>query len=292
MTEQKIKVIYIAGSGRSGSTLLSQLLGEMEGVVNIGEAPRYLYNNRLFSQDIPCSCGKPFESCEFWQGITGSADPEIRAMGTRLVRMRYIPLLASPFRPGRFSGEFARFSAAMGDLFAAIVAQTGSRVIVDASKNPANGFLLTQMPHLEVYVVHLVRDARGYVSSWSKPKGYLKRFPALTVLRWWLSYNIFSEALKAYAAGYLLVRYEDFARNPRQVLNRIAAFAGEDMDTLQFLQDNQARVGVQHMLGSNPDKLKNTGPFEIQVHKWQLPRLKHFLVTLLTWPLLSRYRYL
>jgi hypothetical protein len=41
-----MKVLYIAGSGRCGSTVLSQLLGEIEEFVNIGEL-RYLFNTQM-----------------------------------------------------------------------------------------------------------------------------------------------------------------------------------------------------------------------------------------------------
>src|ERR1700743_2959648 len=60
-------VIYIAGSGRSGSTLLERVLGEMPGAVNVGELID------VFRRTAPlgerCGCGLPFTDCPFWSGV-------------------------------------------------------------------------------------------------------------------------------------------------------------------------------------------------------------------------------
>ena len=60
-------VIYIAGSGRSGSTLLERVLGGMPGAVNVGELID------LFRRTAPrgerCGCGLAFADCPFWTGV-------------------------------------------------------------------------------------------------------------------------------------------------------------------------------------------------------------------------------
>ena len=60
-------VIYIAGSGRSGSTMLERVLGEMPGFVNVGELID------LFRRTAPrgerCGCGLAFADCPFWIGV-------------------------------------------------------------------------------------------------------------------------------------------------------------------------------------------------------------------------------
>ena len=60
-------VIYIAGSGRSGSTLLERTLGALPGWVNIGEAidiPR-----KVAPLDELCGCGEAFSACPFWSRV-------------------------------------------------------------------------------------------------------------------------------------------------------------------------------------------------------------------------------
>src|SRR5260370_24563179 len=62
-----VTVIYIAGSGRSGSTLLERTLGEISGFVNVGELID-LFRRTVF-QGERCGCGQNFCDCSFWAGV-------------------------------------------------------------------------------------------------------------------------------------------------------------------------------------------------------------------------------
>ena len=52
MPPQTLKVLFIAGTSRSGSTLLGQLLGQIDGFIHIGEL-RQLWK-KGFGQNSPC----------------------------------------------------------------------------------------------------------------------------------------------------------------------------------------------------------------------------------------------
>ena len=56
-----LKVLYIAGVGRSGSTLLERMLGAVPGSVNTGELNAIF--SRVATQDQRCGCGEPFSAC-------------------------------------------------------------------------------------------------------------------------------------------------------------------------------------------------------------------------------------
>src|SRR6266550_3928756 len=60
-------VVYIAGSGRSGSTLLERALGEIPGFVNVGELID-LYR-RVAEHGERCGCGQEFAECPFWSQV-------------------------------------------------------------------------------------------------------------------------------------------------------------------------------------------------------------------------------
>ena len=49
------KIIYIAGYGRSGSTLLARILGSHENIFTVGELINFL--NLVNIDDSICSCG-------------------------------------------------------------------------------------------------------------------------------------------------------------------------------------------------------------------------------------------
>lgn len=53
MTEPTVDVLFIAGIGRSGTTLLSRLLGAIDGVENLGEFASLWTVADLFHRNLP-----------------------------------------------------------------------------------------------------------------------------------------------------------------------------------------------------------------------------------------------
>jgi len=291
MVDNRLKLLFIAGSGRNGSTLLARLLGQIDGYQNIGEATQYLFNERMIAKQIPCGCGRPLSKCEFWQEIISDIGiDEIRPLSTSLMSMRQIPMMLSPIKSPSFQKKIQKLLSVSIEYYEAIQKKSGCKVIVDASKNPTNAFILGQLPDIDLYVVHLVRDPRGTVSSWSKPKGYLRSFPMHTTTLWWLAYNLFSELLRFSIKKYVLVRYEDFVQDPSKHITKIAQAVTNQDITPNFIEGSQVWIDTQHMLGSNPDKL-SSGQVMIKDQHWDLPWFKVWFVSLATFPLLLRYHY-
>src|SRR5580692_3233646 len=99
-------VLYIAGTGRSGSTLLASLLGEVDGVFSAGEV-RYLWQRGLAESRL-CGCGVPVRECLIWSRVlaeSGHLDsPEpgrgVVSLLKRTGRIRNLPaILAGSLRP-------------------------------------------------------------------------------------------------------------------------------------------------------------------------------------------------
>jgi hypothetical protein len=291
MDKQMVKILYIAGATRSGSTLLSRLLGEIDGFINVGEALRWLFNTLRMSRTTPCGCGLNVFECPFWDDIAPLVEnTEEQAFATQYIRIRYFPLLLSPIKPQSFRTQWDKLIGQTGQLLGEIAAESGCEVIVDSSKNPANAYVVSQIPKAELYTLHLVRDPRGVVSSWSKPKGYLKAFPLSTVVWWWLSYNLSAEVLRFYSKGYLRIKYEDFLHDPQKSLVEIMSFMGGIQEDLKFMEGDSARIGIQHLLGGNPDKMSDENVV-IRESNWYLPKLRRQVVSFLTLPFLIRYQY-
>ena len=60
-------VIYIAGYGRSGSTLLERILNCNKKLFALGEIANLL--SLINDRDSLCSCGRYIYQCEFWSNI-------------------------------------------------------------------------------------------------------------------------------------------------------------------------------------------------------------------------------
>ena len=63
----EVSVLYIAGIGRSGSTLLCRTLGTVDGFLATGELMRII-SRGVQTGDL-CSCGDPVRQCELWGPI-------------------------------------------------------------------------------------------------------------------------------------------------------------------------------------------------------------------------------
>jgi len=294
MTDNKIKVLYIAGSGRSGTTLLARLLGELDGFVNVGEAARYLCDGnmqvRQAAKQVPCGCGRPILECPFWSEKVRLMPAELSHEGARMVRTRRFPSLLMASRASRVPMQYRAILSALVGIYREIARETNCRVIVDSSKHPANALLLSLAPEIDLHVLHVVRSPRRVVASWSKKKAYLVAQPARKIIALWWADNLLSEALKIKARSYRRVRYEDFVKDPGKWVQQAATDVVENAPPVSFINNAEATVRRQHTLAGNPDKLE-VGKIRIADGNDTLAGAVKWFVNLSTFPLLLRYHY-
>jgi hypothetical protein len=311
---EAIKVLYIGGYGRSGSTLLNQLLGQIDGFHSVGE----MWNvwQRCFIENQLCSCGVPFRNCEFWSAVVEQAFGGFEHVPldeiNRLVRLmrsnQYLLPLAYPrLRSAEQQANIDAYVAILRKLYRSIQQVSGSRVIVDASKGPRYAMLLSEIDEIELRVVHLVRDSRGVVYSWQKTRikpevywktEYMDRLNPTSAALIWNITNLFMQTFRKREANYLFVRYEDLVTSPRVWLKRIVEFAGEEgYDEIPIEGDGTlsyaVNVAVDHSAGGNPSRFRQGMITLRQDTEWQekMPEYQKFVVTTLTRPLLRRYGY-
>ena len=170
-----VRVLFFAGSGRSGTTVVSNILGQLPGAFAAGEL-RYLWQ-RGVEQDHLCGCGEPFSSCPVWTAVMARVRSGDRrdepAIGRRLLgrlRMARLPGILLRDALGRPAIPAHPDDAAVTDLYRAIADETGADLVIDGSKLPPYGLLLRQQPGIELYVLHLVRDPRATAFSWLRSK--------------------------------------------------------------------------------------------------------------------------
>jgi hypothetical protein len=303
------KVLYIAGSGRSGSTILDNILGQLDGFVSAGEV-RFLWE-RGMRDDRTCACGSPFLSCPFWGEVLAGAygdraevDPgrmmELLARGTRA---RHIPgLVGSARRRRAFVEGLEELPDRLSSLYGAIADTAGARVIVDSSKLPTYGMVLDQVDGVDLRIVHLVRDPRATAYSWrrkkslpDKPGGTMQQQGPLKASALWMLWNGSASAFwRREPERYLRLRYEDFVREPRAAVERICAFAGDDLAGSPFVSENEVELTPSHSVAGNPSRF-TTGRVALRPDdEWHtaMRRSDRAVVTAVTWPLLWRYGYL
>jgi hypothetical protein len=309
----RIKVLYITGYSRSGSTILDSILGQTDGFFSTGEL-YYVWNRNVLDNTV-CGCGSPFRECEVWSEVFDAAFGGVDQVDTREMirlrdlstRTRYIPLMLIPWGKRLLVSRVARYLESLEKLYRAIQAHTGSRVIVDSSKIPLYGYLLGLLPGIDLYVVHLVRDPRAVSYSWLKRRLlpplpdkdepiYMDRYSSIKSSLLWNITNATVEALwRRRPKKYLMLRYEDFVGRPQQSFQRILELVckKEELPSLPFVAERMIELGPNHTTSGNPSRFK-TGKLELRPDKEWAFRMRLWdkaLVTLSTLPLLLRYKY-
>jgi hypothetical protein len=305
------RVLFLGGLGRSGTTVLERVLGELPGACSAGELVHLWQRGVL--DDETCGCGEPFSRCPFWIEVGDAAfggwDPALATrmleLRARVDRSRHVPLLALPRRFGRRAAEHAEYVKVFADLYGAIARVSGCPVVIDSSKHSSLAFCLRKATGIDLRVVHVVRDSRGVAYSWTKEvlrpesgtaEDLMHRYSPAGSSVLWIGHNVFFALLSRLGTRTRLLRYEDFVAEPRRRVLELAEFAGlpAPADPAWFLDDSTVDLTPSHTVAGNPVRFRQ-GPMTLRrddAWRDRLPRRRRLLVGLLTFPLLVRYGYL
>lgn len=302
-----VTVLYIGGLGRSGSTLIERLAGQLPGACAVGEIV-HLWQ-RGITEDERCGCGAAFGQCPFWQQAGKTAfggwhevdTGRIAALRAQVDRNRFIPRLAA--RPAGAGPDpaLAEYLSYYAQLYAAVAEVSGARLVIDSSKHPSLAHCLRWQDGMDLRVLHLVRDSRAVAYSWGRAvrrpdtdrESYMTRYSPAAAAAQWNGQNAAFHLLRGVPV--MRLRYEDVVAAPAAAVRRIAEFAGLPMpDSSAFLGAGWAALEPGHSVSGNPMRFA-TGKITIRRdERWRadLPAGPRREVTALTFPLLAAYGYL
>jgi hypothetical protein len=260
-------ILYVAGAGRSGSTLLAAVLGQTPGVIDVGELWKVW---RVMEQPgRRCGCGVELVACPFWRSVAEAApgvfesDAELVATMERIGRARGSVALWGQLRTGRAGTE--AYAERLGRVYDAIAEVSGARVIVDSSKMPGPAMVVEGMAGRDVRVLHLTRDPRAVAASWTTrkvdPAGtfHLEARDPGDVAKAWMTRAVATELLvRGGADGYLRESYERFAREPEGVVDEVLSFIGEPTGSPAFVGPSTVLLDATHSTGGNPGRFDRT----------------------------------
>jgi GT2 family glycosyltransferase len=299
-------VLFIAGSGRSGSTMLERVIGEMPGFANVGELIDMFRRSR---EGERCGCGQPFTDCPFWTGVGKRAFggwnagdlAAVARLQDKVARQRHMPkLLAMRLAGQDFRDDVATYGGYYRKLYRAIAAEAGAQYVVDSSKWPVQALALARAG-IDVRVIHLVRDARGVAYSMNKDVArphtlhendvMWRTAPAGAALRW-ATCQSETELLRRHMRV-TRVRYEDFVRQPRHTVETALARLGLPSTSSHLAHIDQGRVvlGKSHGLSGNPSRFRDGEIVLRRDEAWrgQMSRLDRVVVTAIGLPFMLRY---
>jgi len=307
------RVVYLGGLGRSGTTLLERLLGELPGVCSAGEVV-HLWQRGIADAER-CGCGEPLPGCPFWRKVGevafgGWANVDVRRIAelrSAVDRSRHIPVLAAPVLYPSLRRGLDEYLGYYLRIYTAIAEASGCPVVVDSSKHASLAFCLRWRAELDLRVIHVVRDSRAVAFSWTRqvnrPESasdpYMPTYSPARAAWLWNAQNGALQLLAREGVPTLRVRYEDLVTAPSATLASIGRFAGiaasgADLDFMGTDASGRwANLSAAHTASGNPMRFA-TGKIIIRSDdRWRtaMPAAQRRSVTALTLPLLARYGY-
>jgi hypothetical protein len=240
-------VVYLAGSGHTGSTLLALFADAHPRIVSVGETSfKRKIQRRGSRRQILCTCGVSHLECPFWQEVfrgVNQAGFEFGALEWSN-DFRYKNPLAHRLLSRYSASPGRRILQAAAGLFVpshrtriervrrvnvafirTVLRVANADVFFDTSKKAVRLHHLMQTPELDVKVIKLVRDVRGYVSS-AKKRGQSVEDAAHSWRH--VQETVDSVTRQLPPDRLMTLRYEDVCRDPRTWLKRVYAFCAVD----------------------------------------------------------------
>lgn len=213
------RLAYIASLPHSRSTLLDLILNAHSQCISVGE----VFHLRSYAQcdqgvrkyGSRCGCGaQTIFDCPFWTEV----DTALRRHHLSLSRID----LMSPSERVFYEHNSA--------LFSAIAKVSGAQLIIDSSKaNTRLARLVACRPSIDIALIHLLRDPRGYYHSNRRnhritPLSAGFTYSISTMRRLWLLRKL----------DHVVVSYESIARRPVETLTQLTDWLGIEFEPDQL----------------------------------------------------------
>ena len=302
-----LRVVYIAGANRSGSTVLNGVLGNHPFIQSVGELVWLASDGWI--NNFNCSCGKPSQECPFWVAVHHTwcdlngrgTIQEYLEIQNKVKRFGQQPFLLH--ESWNNNHTFQLYAEQTYLILKAIQMVSGCMTIVDSSKGMERAHVLSLIPDIDLKVIQLVRDPRGVV--WSHKKALMKDLekrllrdtypqPAWRTALYWCRMNLLAEWLRRQVGPEraMLVRYEDFTLETLPVLQKIGDFIGVDFSNIQQAINQGEKLYFGHTIAGNRVRLQGELRLKFD-QEWRYhlsPRDRRVTEIISGW-LMARYGY-
>lgn len=234
-SDETITILYIAGYGRSGSTLLGRLIARHRFAFDAGEIASLF--TTVNNDEQACSCGKTIVDCDFWVNVVQLLEKRL-GVGFQNelpnLRKQTEHLSSLPkWMLDRNSAKIKRYSIYLGALYQAISEVSGCSVIIDSSKSSYRAAwrpnILSETHHLRVVPCLLIRRLPAVYYSVRRGSNrklesglrkHQQTLPFLRVVAGWCFANIIGiwTICRFKQGGAFVVRYENIEKDVLDML--------------------------------------------------------------------------
>jgi len=229
---KKKQIIYIIGTGRSGTTLLEILIGNGEGIFSCGELNRYPRRRGIPPQQEPSS-----PVMQFWQDIGKDLQLDIATMEKQEdchYRFEYHTGLVKKLVSAGSMRGLTEYRSFLQKLYERIFSRIQETIITDSSKYPGRALHLSEClsDRYDISYIYIKRDPVQVVRSFAKKDIEQPSKPFLPANLYYFSINLLCTLVvrklkKRHRVAE--VRYEDLVNNPVTLLGQIEADLGLDL---------------------------------------------------------------
>lgn len=302
-----MRILYIGGAGRSGSTIVDMILGNIPGFFSLGEIIDFWEHAE--TEDMLCGCGELIEACPFWKPVIHQLKynhkrsfNEASNLKTKFDRTRYLPFHG--IKQITYKKNYYAYLEHILDLYQTIDEFAGNKIVVDSSKTPAHLYFLSQIPSVDIRVLHLIRDPRAVAFSWKnnvkRDLAYKTRNSRMdqrsninTIFRWSME-NYFVELIGRTQSNYTVMKYEDFTYSPKSQLKSAMNNLGFPISSsdLDFVKKDSLNLHKTHSIGGNPMRFKKVNSIHYDASwKTEMSSTLINFLALIAFPLIIRHRY-
>lgn len=285
-----MEVLYILGCHRSGSTILTILLGNHSDIFGAGELGGYCKssglpkrsNNRLLN---------------FWKSVKNEMENNLNG---KLFIKKYDPseLESNSYFIKHILGknkkdELNSYYQYIEQLYLSISKVSNRQIIIDSSKSISKAYILCKLfkanNNVKIKFIHLVRDPRGVVHSCLKSNKSI-----LHGILFYLKTNFRAEIFKTIvpSSKFITVRYEDLLFSRKHILEHLTQFVGVSLDEISRKIENSGYFDTGLLFNGNRIKGKDNIRLSNKV-EWisTLSKAKIVLIYLFCLPFCLKYRY-
>lgn len=161
----KKKLIYIIGAGRSGTTLLDIMLGNIDSAVSLGEI------NRFYKREgIPPKREAHSQTALFWKNIRESLKSHSKAK-TEMTQLLHGNEYHSAFLKGVLNLSDSDYREDLVNIYSELNNRLTENILIESSKYPTRALNLSNSrikENFDLYFIYLKKDPVRVVNSFQK----------------------------------------------------------------------------------------------------------------------------
>jgi len=259
MREQSDKrIIYILGSGRSGTSLLEIMLGNNSRIFNCGELNRFPARNGYPPVKSPDST-----DYKFWLKIREKVveNFDLKHQAHLHKKFEYHFGLIKRFFGLFDPSEYRLYQDFIAKIFNEVYQSTGCPIITDSSKYPSRALSLSETLTFDVSYIYIKRNPVSVVRSFAKKdieqpsKNWLMANAYYFIVNFLCSI-VYRKLAKRHKT--MIIKYEELIQNPLQTLMDIEKILDLSFDLLKDKIKNNEEIKVGNLFDGNRIRLKPT----------------------------------